>query len=578
METSMSKCVLISSTKNEGLYLLEWIAYHLTIGFDDIIIASNDDSDGSDRLLQALAENGWIHYVRNTVKDGESPQFTAYRRIHKHPAYQHAHYAMVLDADEFLNLKQHNCVQSFLKCYPTADAIAIFWRYYGSSGDFFWSDELVIDRFKTCATPFHSINAHFKTIFKVSENVKGLGIHKPLFDLQLFKSGKIRYEYVTKNTLETDIVTESKQPSNYGPGKIDTTVAQINHYSVKSLQEFEMRRNRGNGFNLSKEDHFSWRQFFLRDRNEVIDNSILTHKKQLQALIVRMLSEPDIQNACNKILSHYQNKFSQNIHFLKEQKNILYLQIFGERNTGTNWIQRIIANNYAVELIKGDEDMALIKKIDQDAKNIYRYPLSRMEYKESLRDLHWQKYNDISFGWKHGRPNLPFISRSALTNRVLFVCIIRNPYHWLLSFYKRPYHMFGETNKDDSFTFSKFIRSPWITRNREFTDKVLKNPIELWNTKVQSYFELQGIAPHTIICKYEDFLQNTSVIETLDPFLIRKTNNLVLKKIRPEEDLETYQEYLHIENIAEVISNEDIQFINLNLDHVLMNKAGYSIE
>lgn len=577
----MSKCVLISSTKNEGLYLLEWIAYHLTIGFDEIIIASNDDSDGSDSLLQALAENGWIHYVRNTVKNGESPQFAAYRRIYKHPIYQNAQYAMVLDADEFLNLKQHTSVQSFLNSYPTADAIAIFWRYYGSSGNFFWTDDLVIDRFKTCATPFHSINAHFKTIFKVSDNVKGLGIHKPLFDLQPFKSGKIRYEYVTNNALAIDIVTESKQPKNYGVDKIDTTVAQINHYAVKSMQEFEIRRDRGNGFNLTKEDHFSWRQFFLRDRNEVLDNSILKYKKQLNTLIARMLSETPIRNAHDIIIRYYQNKFSEDIQLAKEQKKILYVQIFGERNTGTNWIQRIIANNYDVHILKSDEEMAVVKKLEQEARNIYRNPLCRMEYNESLRDLHWQKYNDISFGWKHGRPNLPFISSSAIKNRVLFVCIIRNPYHWLLSLYKRPYHMLGEIIKDESLTFSKFIRRPWATRNREFTNKVLKNPIELWNTKVQSYFELLDVTPHVLITKYEDFLLDPSATKMLDSFLIRTTHDLAVHNNSTKGDAKTYQDYKNqflTKKIPEMISKEDIEFINLELDRTLMDKIGYSFE
>lgn len=578
----MNKCVLISSTKNEGLYLLEWIAYHLTIGFDRIIIASNDDTDGSDLLLQTLADKGWIDYVKNIVTEGVSPQFSAYRLIYAHPTYKNAQYAMVLDADEFLNLKRHSSVQSFIDDYSTADAVAVFWRYFGSSGNCFWSNDLVIERFKTCATPLHLINAHFKSIFKVSDKVKGFGIHKPLFDKQFIDSGEMRYEYVTRNVLDMNILAKGIPPKNCSVDKIDTTIVQINHYSVKSLQEFDSRRERGNGFNVTKKEHFSWEQFFLRDRNEVFDNSILAYKDRLLILIDKMLSEPTIQKAHNEIISYYQRKFSENEQLTQKQKNLPFVQIYGERNSGTNWIQKIIRNNYNVQILKNAGEMGSIKNFVNDANSFYKGPVACAEYVESLQDLHWQKYQGITFGWKHGCPNLPLISSSALKNRVLFVCITRNPYHWLLSLYRRPYHMLEEIIENESLTFSQFVRRPWLTRNREFTNKIVENPIVLWNLKVQSYFELLGVSPHVVIIKYEDFLLDpATTARNFDCFLLRATDDLIVEDKSTKGDAMTYQDYkneLLNRNITELINKEDIEFINSHLNSSLMDKIGYSIE
>ena len=62
---------LISSVKDEGPFLLEWVAHHLVLGFDRILIASNDCSDGTDRLLAALDGAGYVRHVPNKLKPGE---------------------------------------------------------------------------------------------------------------------------------------------------------------------------------------------------------------------------------------------------------------------------------------------------------------------------------------------------------------------------------------------------------------------------------------------------------------------------------------------------------------------------
>ena len=42
---------LMSCMRNEGIHILEWLAYHRVIGFGPVVICSNDCADGSDRLL-----------------------------------------------------------------------------------------------------------------------------------------------------------------------------------------------------------------------------------------------------------------------------------------------------------------------------------------------------------------------------------------------------------------------------------------------------------------------------------------------------------------------------------------------
>ena len=42
--------------RNEGLYLLDWLSWHMAIGFNHFHITSNDCNDSSDILLNAVSE------------------------------------------------------------------------------------------------------------------------------------------------------------------------------------------------------------------------------------------------------------------------------------------------------------------------------------------------------------------------------------------------------------------------------------------------------------------------------------------------------------------------------------------
>ena len=59
------KITAVTTKKNEGAFLLEWIADHKIIGFTDIVILSNDCEDGSDEMLDHLSKSGEIIHLRN---------------------------------------------------------------------------------------------------------------------------------------------------------------------------------------------------------------------------------------------------------------------------------------------------------------------------------------------------------------------------------------------------------------------------------------------------------------------------------------------------------------------------------
>lgn len=65
------KVLLVTTVKNEGPNILEWVAHHLLAGFDHIQIYQNDSEDSTQKHLRTLAKAGVIEYFPNPSRRGQ---------------------------------------------------------------------------------------------------------------------------------------------------------------------------------------------------------------------------------------------------------------------------------------------------------------------------------------------------------------------------------------------------------------------------------------------------------------------------------------------------------------------------
>jgi len=62
---SLPDSLAITATKNEGPFLLQWIAWQKAIGFERILVMHNDCTDFSARLLKLLEAHGVLTQLRH---------------------------------------------------------------------------------------------------------------------------------------------------------------------------------------------------------------------------------------------------------------------------------------------------------------------------------------------------------------------------------------------------------------------------------------------------------------------------------------------------------------------------------
>ena len=92
--------------KNEGPFILEWIAYHQAIGVDDFLVYTNDCNDGTDDMFDLLQAKGVVQHQQNPFKKMKiKPQHAALQAAEKEPLVQKADWLICMDMDEFINIK-----------------------------------------------------------------------------------------------------------------------------------------------------------------------------------------------------------------------------------------------------------------------------------------------------------------------------------------------------------------------------------------------------------------------------------------------------------------------------------------
>lgn len=286
----------VSMMKDEGPYVIEWIAHHLAIGFTDLVVYTNDCSDGTDSMLIRLEELGLCHHRRNDIPEGIRPQPSALNYAQAEPVVQQSDWVMVFDADEFVSIRYGDgTLDDMLTATKAqgANGVVITWRIFGSGGVVDWSRAPVTEQYLWAAPTTWNKGWGVKTLFAFDAAKWKLGIHRP----------KIKAKWV-----ETEFPDQIKwlngsgrEMEDYfkfrGWRSITRTVGydwvQLNHYAVKSVDSYAIRKMRGNVNN--KKDKYNSDYWSLQDRNEVRDDTMLRYTERRNQIIAQLLQDPELK-------------------------------------------------------------------------------------------------------------------------------------------------------------------------------------------------------------------------------------------------------------------------------------------
>ncbi len=307
--------LLFSSMRNEGPAVLEWIAYHLSIGFDQIMIATNNCDDGSDDLIRALGQIAPVTHIDNGDHGEDSPQRRAYERMMETPEFKAAEYLMILDADEFLNIHDGSGkLSDLITAMGDHDVMGVNWACFGPSGEMQWRDAWVTERFTERLVPKWGLYAvgSCKALTRAPQRFRRFFNHSPGPKIDRSDISYLR-DYGEVETIASDGAAKRHMRMNYAY-KVEYRHAQINHYVTKSMPEFRLRIARGRGHVARRENDRHTFEYFKQyvDEHEMVqDTSIARHLDAVKQKACELLENSLVLKAYTNCQKTFEQRVKQ---------------------------------------------------------------------------------------------------------------------------------------------------------------------------------------------------------------------------------------------------------------------------
>ena len=267
--TDNSSVILFTNARDEP-NIAEWIAHHLLIGFDKIVVFDHL----SKIPIQSVIKNNFNKKLQVIRVDGSGNiKLTLMQRALDIADKENHSWMLYLDADEYLNLNKFNNVKCLLTAFKEADSIGVNWLMFGTSGFKEQPKGLITENFIRSEL---RLNSHVKTFVRPSAVVR---TNNPHFFVMINKS----------RCYSVNGIRMPMGPFNNQPLPFIKAAAYIAHY-----------------YTQSEDEH-------LRRKTRILDDGSIN----------KAAGHPEVHKIYNNVVNNQlQHKYSKNIKQYLENNNI----------------------------------------------------------------------------------------------------------------------------------------------------------------------------------------------------------------------------------------------------------------
>ncbi len=289
---------LASCMRNEGVFLLEWLAHHMGLGFGRIIVVTNACTDGSDTLLDRLAARGIVTHIVQAVPPGAAPQDAGMDHVLRFCRERGLSHVLHIDSDEFLLLE--GTLADLMARTAGADVVPIPWRMFGDSGVTDWTPGDLVTERNTRAEPAPEPGVtKFKCLFRVASFARATD-HNPLDP-----TVPDPVVMTPDGAALSNASLYQARSSRFRPQDIAcaTQRARLHHYAVRSEDVFLMKNDRGDGQGKTGggKYHVGSKWHRTANRNDVVDHRMAPHLPALHDRLAALRADAEtarLERAC----------------------------------------------------------------------------------------------------------------------------------------------------------------------------------------------------------------------------------------------------------------------------------------
>ena len=283
----------VTCVKNEGPFLLEWIAFHRLIGVTDFLFYSNDCTDGTDALLDALAARGGLVHLPNPAQ-GRNYQMEALKDARRQTVVTQADWVWIADVDEFLNIHAGDrSLPALIAACGHPQAISIPFQFFANDGVETFEDRPVIAQFARSHNPdiwCGELAIEVKSLVRRDFPLQYYGAHRPFV-----KSGQPAPAWTDASgrpVPESFVSAANPRRLRRFPARGARAFATLNHYALRSLDSYLVKTDRGD----VNREHRAFDDTYWRERNDAAheDTSIRRHLSAIEAALAALKADPEV--------------------------------------------------------------------------------------------------------------------------------------------------------------------------------------------------------------------------------------------------------------------------------------------
>ena len=253
--------------RDEGIFLKEWIEYHLIAGVEHFYLYNNFSDDHYKEVLQPYIDKGIVDLTEWPVPYG---QFAAYEDFWKKYKNE-TKWICFIDIDEFFCPLYETDLKVWLKKYEKYPSILVYWKMFGTSGIIEHDPaKLSLEQYTVCWDKLRTLG---KNIANTDWDFEDEHLHHIYTKIRVGRRNiaippiNVFGKFVKWNIhrLKRDRVSDS---CNFA--------LQLNHYWSRAWNIYEGKMGKGNAlseewFNIRKrQEYFDHHEF----RNKAVDYKI----------------------------------------------------------------------------------------------------------------------------------------------------------------------------------------------------------------------------------------------------------------------------------------------------------------
>nr|WP_254454753.1 glycosyltransferase family 2 protein [Acetobacter estunensis] len=409
---------LVACARWESQYIIEWILYHQSIGFDHIYLYCNDDdpSDLYENILPfVIGENPFVTFHHYNFLGLQLQMYFHFMRNYMHET----EWMMFLDIDEFVCIRGLNDINLFISSFPEdMDAMYFNWCSFGNNGHKTRPNGSVLLNYirredgvtpftkvliKSIVVPYAGIfdNPLAPIVHDYTGTKKGLNVRNVLGDNISDYYSNFPHsagEYLGKEDRRQRIIQKSF----------------VAHYNIKSDEDFDIRVRRSlvgtyAGEKMWGEKTKEEREVHHQETNAVVDTYLHDYWKTVMCggwrkAIFPVSNWPIISR--NKDSRQSSTAHARSV--FEDAKSLVSGEIFGKPQSQTN-----IEDNPWWEIDLGDiffvHEMRLFNSLEGDFGDVAWFELS-----SSTDGICWiNRFNKTDGKIYGGADGYPFIWQDA---------------------------------------------------------------------------------------------------------------------------------------------------------------------